>query len=1453
MNEKKGSTKIMGIFDKLGFDKKQALNQGQNSPFVQTNTPPKNTEVTGNDRVERLLNEGHSYNVNRQYDKAYACFNEAYSLGSAIAANMLGNYHLDGKSCKKDMKKAVEFYQFAAERNVSFACFALGRASLYGYGGMDQDLHTALQYFEKALSLGHSWSKARVFWLRSVLRMTQTINLDESVVREMLRFLNEENWQEDFAYWSEKFNMMGYVEAKLSDALICAGKYGFFRRPQRAKELLLELTDSGNADACYWLAESIRNVWIDPGVKTLDEAYELCLEYYKKAKALGHHDCDKKIAQVENFIQDQGIYIPVQATNDDTVLLEVLQQALDEGDYDIQNFIWHFCDERNEEVVDTRLIQFVANFRQYGYRNCPRDNAEVKRWYERAIEYNDYSCCYEYGTMLEYWERETNIHRAIEVYQLGAGAGDICCFRRLAIMRLKEKYPGIFVEIVRDEVKNQQENPTDTGKGDVQIGLEAYAQGQYRTAQLHFQQAYEQTQDYQAAYYLGEIYLYGLDCKQDTDKAISYYKSAAELGAGPAYTALGIYTLLGLNKEDENEYETILRFFESACSCEDSDPVGRAMVYWIKYKFGKNPVFDLSEDECDCLLTRLRSFCLIEDWYYYADVFAEHGIKKAKYELAIALLGNCGSYTNRAYSVKLFEELAEEKHAGAYYWLANCYRYGWHVKVDSKKAVEYYKLAIQFGYEAEQELQQLNEHIEKGQIRLENVEIDDLDELETKLYDLLITNYFSKNFEAATCVMSLWLQKLSEVQGNILYIFASLNLGGYYFLERDERMAAEWYKGAVEVQQYSNCYDYGLLLECGSDAVFDRKKAEEIYRIGSENGEVLCTGRLLAVTYYKQIDRYTDFTVENLRKSICGRKIKPVVADKATENKTAEHVINTEQQSEEHGLPNNLDQYFEDIVGMESVKEQLNRIYNAVKIKLLRDKRLMERGEMPTQNSSGYNFIILGNPGTGKSMVAKIIAKILYDIKIRTSDSTVEADRSKLIGAHIGETEQKVTEVMNNADGGTLIIDEAHTLYREESDYDFGREAIDALLKEMEERKQSLSVIIAGYKEPMLKMIKNSNSGFASRFAYTIELPNYSDDELIEIAKLFAKEHNCELGTNADAAIRKNIHHDKIDDTFGNARYIHELVNKAIEYQAERLQNAESIEDDDLFTLKAEDFWTGSFEEKGVKEYLAELNALTGLESVKREVNSLINKISVNMEMEKRGLAVSDDFGTLHMAFKGNPGTGKTTVARIIGNLYASMGVLKRGDVFVECSRATLVGQYQGHTAANVKKVVQSAMGGILFVDEAYSLVQSQGDSFGREAVDTLVAEIENNRKNLVVIFAGYSKDMDEFFRNNQGLRSRVPVELIFEDYSEEELFDICNNMLAAKNYHLENEMAKAKLRALIRDKAVRVDFGNARGVRNLVDNIIRKQNVRLAAALQENASQVTNEMLTMITFQDIA
>ena len=240
---------------------------------------------------------------------------------------------------------------------------------------------------------------------------------------------------------------------------------------------------------------------------------------------------------------------------------------------------------------------------------------------------------------------------------------------------------------------------------------------------------------------------------------------------------------------------------------------------------------------------------------------------------------------------------------------------------------------------------------------------------------------------------------------------------------------------------------------------------------------------------------------------------------------------------------------------------------------------------------------------------------------------------------------------------------------------------------------------------------------------------------------------------------------------------------------------------------------------------LRELDAMVGLGEVKALVHELRAFIEVQRRRARAGL--STEPMVLHMVFRGNPGTGKTTVARIIGRLFRDLGVLQKGHL-VEVERADLVGEYIGHTAQRTREQIKRALGGILFIDEAYSLARGGEKDFGKEAIDTLVKAMEDHKDNLILILAGYQDEMEKFLRTNPGLRSRFPIHIDFPDYTVDELLEIAEAMLARRQYRLTDE-ARALLLAVIWDKMAReVIPGNARLVRNIIEKAIRRQAVRL-------------------------
>ncbi|MFE8699173.1 stage V sporulation protein K [Cytobacillus sp. FJAT-54145] len=249
-------------------------------------------------------------------------------------------------------------------------------------------------------------------------------------------------------------------------------------------------------------------------------------------------------------------------------------------------------------------------------------------------------------------------------------------------------------------------------------------------------------------------------------------------------------------------------------------------------------------------------------------------------------------------------------------------------------------------------------------------------------------------------------------------------------------------------------------------------------------------------------------------------------------------------------------------------------------------------------------------------------------------------------------------------------------------------------------------------------------------------------------------------------------------------------------------------------------------EHTALKEIEQELGALVGMEEMKKMIKEIYAWIYVNKKREETGLKVGKQ--ALHMMFKGNPGTGKTTVARLIGKLFQKMNVLSKGHL-IEAERADLVGEYIGHTAQKTRDLIKKAMGGILFVDEAYSLGRGGEKDFGKEAIDTMVKHMEDKQHDFILILAGYSREMDQFLTLNPGLHSRFPLVIDFPDYSIEQLMEIGERMLKEKEYVLSHEAEKKLREHLLWIKTLNpVSFSNGRYIRNILEKSIRTQAMRL-------------------------
>ena len=530
------------------------------------------------------------------------------------------------------------------------------------------------------------------------------------------------------------------------------------------------------------------------------------------------------------------------------------------------------------------------------------------------------------------------------------------------------------------------------------------------------------------------------------------------------------------------------------------------------------------------------------------------------------------------------------------------------------------------------------------------------------------------------------------------------------------------------------------------------------------------------------------------------------------------------------------------LVGLDSVKAEVKKLASFVKVAEDRRKAGLKVPPM------SYHMVFTGNPGTGKTTVARIMAKIFRSLGVLEKGHLVETDRSGLVAGYVGQTAQQTGEVIDKALGGVLFIDEAYTL-AEDGGKGYGGEAIATLLKRMEDDRDRLIVVVAGYTDEMKKFI-DANPGLKSRFNRYIEFPDYSASELAEMFRRTAKKNQYELApdiaTNLVPALEVLTR--KHDKQFGNGRFVRNLFEKSVERQAVRLAAVKNPSPEDLTMLTAADVDLAPPPEERpptVEEALAELDALVGMAPVKAEVKRLVAWCKTAKEREAKGLDVAKM--SYHFVFTGNPGTGKTTVARIMAKIFRALGILKKGHL-VETDRSGLVAEYVGQTAAKTNRKIDEALDGLLFIDEAYSLADEGGRGYGGEAIATLLKRMEDDRDRLVVVLAGYTGDMERFMETNPGLKSRFNRTVAFPDYSAAELSEMFRRM-AKKNRYVLSEDVEKWLDAWFRVTTKERDrhFGNGREVRNRFEKAIERQSLRVS-----EMKDPTAEQLVTLTMRDV-
>jgi len=561
---------------------------------------------------------------------------------------------------------------------------------------------------------------------------------------------------------------------------------------------------------------------------------------------------------------------------------------------------------------------------------------------------------------------------------------------------------------------------------------------------------------------------------------------------------------------------------------------------------------------------------------------------------------------------------------------------------------------------------------------------------------------------------------------------------------------------------------------------------------------------------------------------------------------TKEHLIEVlDIKIEKEGL-----EKLQELKGLEYLHNDINKLVNYVKSNLsseennkkgLPKKESIERllpCKTSFKNEINLNVALTGNPGTGKTTVAKIISQIYKDNGILEVGHLVEAKASDLIAGYVGQTAIKTQEMINKAIGGILFIDEAYKLTSTENS--FGQESVDTIVEAITARQGEFAVIIAGYPKEISDFL-DTNPGLQRRFANKIHINDYEPTILEDIFKSLMKKRGYSLSGNLERVFSyfiENWFNARDEKNFGNAGDVINLFDdmaKSANYEARSILEISDIPENKKIYAKEQT-------SNSMEEALSQLDDIIGLESVKENIKSIISSIKVSKKRNKNSKVVAG-----HYIFKGNPGTGKTTVARIFADVLKDLKIVPKGH-FTEVSLDKLLGTVVGEAEKNTTEIINSSLGGILFIDEAHNLAKGGNIDYGKKVIATMTPLLENHRDDLVVILAGYPKEMDILLAQDPGLQSRFPNSIDFEDYKEDEMLQIYK--IFSKDFILGNGVEEKLLKLFTHMKQNTTHFGNGRDVRKLFNAIKSNLDNRLEPIIDD--IEDNDERLYKIELEDL-